>query len=667
MARSQSTSDTTTARQSRADSAMPFALSMHLRRWLWVAVPAVYIVFFSCLSLRQHATFHTYALDMGQFDQAIWNTAQGRFMANTIKPPNTMGWHFTPGFVLLAALYRILPDVRLLLVLQTVAFALTGVPFYLYARRHLGTVPALVVLCAFYLMPSLHRVNLEEFRRLSLAAPGIALAWYGLMTKRTRLLVVALAWVLLFEEDLAFIVGSFGLYLLVARPKERWVGSALLVGSALWLGLALLVFMPHFGGQQSAVGSQYPQLDYFGYLKDKTTLEAVGVVLSRPWILLQPLLSADRLLAVLRELAPMGLLPLLAPGVAALTVPSLLLMMASTNPQLYLLQKWYMAAPLPILFGATVAALTRLQGAWRTRGVIWLGLASIVGAMLLSPAPGGRAYDPARFRLEPRHQAGHRMLAEIPPQAALSAQTGLVPHLSHRESIWDYPIGAELAEYIALDLHGNTYPLQHTEYLEQVKQLLADPTWDLQQDCSGYMLLRRRTSEERLWPPLTDGATGVWEGAIELLGATIAVDTGKGHCFGAIDSLSLPDAGSTLRVTLYWHLRQPLKRDYTVFTHLVDDSGAMLGQHDGPPTDTGLWPDEWAPLDLQRTSTWHTGRIVRDIHYLSMDHTTQRMRLLVGWYDGQTGERLTLATGEDQVVLHIDEDASKEPIEATPQ
>ena len=67
-----------------------------LHKWAWLVVPFAYTVFFCTLSLKQHASFHTYALDMGQFVQAIWNTAHGRFMVNTLKPPNSMAWHFSP-------------------------------------------------------------------------------------------------------------------------------------------------------------------------------------------------------------------------------------------------------------------------------------------------------------------------------------------------------------------------------------------------------------------------------------------------------------------------------------------------------------------------------------------------------------------------------------------
>jgi uncharacterized membrane protein len=40
---------------------------------------AAYVTVFLILTFSQHAAFHTHALDLGFYDQALWNTARGRF------------------------------------------------------------------------------------------------------------------------------------------------------------------------------------------------------------------------------------------------------------------------------------------------------------------------------------------------------------------------------------------------------------------------------------------------------------------------------------------------------------------------------------------------------------------------------------------------------------
>lgn len=623
----------------------PMRSLVHKRAWL--LMPLVYTVVFSVLSLRQHASFHTHALDMGQFDQAIWNTAHGRFMVNTLKPPNTMAWHFSPGLALLAPLYWIWPDARLLLTLQTVMLAASGIPLYWYARRHLDPWSSGAVLAAYYLNPNLHQVNLVEFRRIALAVPGIALAWYGLVTQRYRMATLASLFALLFKEDVSLIVICFGVYLRV-KCGRRW-GLGLAVCGAAWLLLALLVFMPMFGSGGEILPTSYPQLSYFSFLSGKTTAQAVAALLRRPWILLAPVAEISRVKAVLRVLWPTGFLPLLAPDILALLVPSLLLMLSSSSQKVYLLQRWYTAPFLPLFYGAAVVGITRLPSRARCVGICWLLGAALLGSWLYSPALGGQAYTAERFAIEPRHRVGESLLRSVPPEAVVSAQSALVPHLSHRREIHSFPIKLYRAEYVALDLEGDPYPLGRKTYLAEVKTLLIDPSWSLAHDWLGFMILKRQGN----WVPASAREVTLGN-VVQLLGYDWAPGARGEWCFSTTKEPVLQlEPGGTLRLALYWRALQPMTTDYTVFTHLVGDDGAMVGQHDGPPGSVGRWPDVWLPMEHERTTCWRTGQVLRDVHYLMVDPTAiaQRGTVQIGWYDPTTGQRLATPDGETCIVL----------------
>jgi len=89
--------------------------------------------------------------------------------------------------------------------------------------------------------------------------------------------------------------------------------------------------------------------------------------------------------------------------------------------------------------------------------------------------------------------------------------------------------------------------------------------------------------------------------------------------------------GSTLRLTLYWQARSQITTSYTVFTHIVDTTGRLWGQHDGLP-DGGRNP----------THRWVPGEIVVDRHEIPVDREAApgEYLLRVGMYDLRTGERL---------------------------
>ena len=71
--------------------------------------------------------------------------------------------------------------------------------------------------------------------------------------------------------------------------------------------------------------------------------------------------------------------------------------------------------------------------------------------------------------------------------------------------------------------------------------------------------------------------------------------------------------------------------DYTVFVHLVDQDGKIVGQHDGPP-EGGKMP----------TSLWQEGEEVLDEHEIPVDGglSGKRLSVEVGMYRLDTGERL---------------------------
>jgi hypothetical protein len=86
-----------------------------------------------------------------------------------------------------------------------------------------------------------------------------------------------------------------------------------------------------------------------------------------------------------------------------------------------------------------------------------------------------------------------------------------------------------------------------------------------------------------------------------------------------------------LHATLLWHAETVIAQDYTVFFHIVNADGAIVGQWDQPP-DAGETP----------TISWMPGAIFDDNYRIPLQQAALRrpIRLLVGMYDPNTGRRL---------------------------
>ncbi|MHB8618359.1 MAG: hypothetical protein ACYDAG_02105, partial [Chloroflexota bacterium] len=94
---------------------------------------------------------------------------------------------------------------------------------------------------------------------------------------------------------------------------------------------------------------------------------------------------------------------------------------------------------------------------------------------------------------------------------------------------------------------------------------------------------------------------------------------------------SITRQGSSVEVRLRWLPTRPIGHDYSVFVHLLDSSGKLVAQADGPP-DAGLWPSRY----------WQPGAAVPDLHRLVLPPALPpgRYRLAVGFYQLEGGRRL---------------------------
>jgi uncharacterized membrane protein len=146
--------------------------------WAACSMALAFAGVFTALMIGKHDSLHSFAFDLGSFDQAIWTTLHGRFLYNTLQNRSLLANHFSPLMALLAPLFLIWSNVRVLFVFQAAGLAAAGLILYLIVRtRH--PLAALGFLAAFYINPALHEVALVEFRRITLAVPffGTGALW----------------------------------------------------------------------------------------------------------------------------------------------------------------------------------------------------------------------------------------------------------------------------------------------------------------------------------------------------------------------------------------------------------------------------------------------------------------------------------------------------------
>lgn len=317
-------------------------------------------VFLIVAALLNHRALGT-GYDLGIYDQTVWNLAHGRIWMTTLVY-ETGGYydHFEPILLLIVPLYWLWSDVRVLLIVQSLALGLGSLPIYLYARRRFrtwehGNALALAIAAAYLAYPAMHNANLNDFHEVSLLPPLLGFALYGLLTGQRRVTWIFLVLCLMVKEDFSVTFLMFGLYIAAFNLAgfRRRDGAFVAAVAVIWMLLVLYALYPAAtrGMPYPFVARRYP------WLGDSPE-SAATVLLTRPWIMLPYLTQTPKLLFALRLMGPLLFLPLLGWPVIGLAIPVLIYLMLSNYEPQWSVQSYYNPPLLPTLFFALLTALS---------------------------------------------------------------------------------------------------------------------------------------------------------------------------------------------------------------------------------------------------------------------------------------------------------------------
>ncbi|MBI5649458.1 MAG: DUF2079 domain-containing protein, partial [Chloroflexi bacterium] len=193
--------------------------------WIVIALMLAYSAYFSALSIQRHNTFRTRASDMGQMDQALWNTLHGNLLQDTRPDGKNLPRltdHVEPIFLAIPFAFLIYDGIETLFVLQSLAIALGALPIFWIARRKLQNAWAGVAFAALYLMfPALQAANLAEFHAVTFAPAPLLFAYhYGEERAWKRYIFFSLL-ALAVKEDIALLVFTMAIWFAIQNSKFK--------------------------------------------------------------------------------------------------------------------------------------------------------------------------------------------------------------------------------------------------------------------------------------------------------------------------------------------------------------------------------------------------------------------------------------------------------------
>lgn len=598
---------------------------------LWLAI-AAYAVTFSLITLQRYAAFEARALDLGNLNQAIWNTAHGNWFHLTNQPGtiNRLSLHVEPILIPIAALYRLYPQPPLLLILQSLVVALGALPLFALARHQLHSAwAALAFALAFLLHPTIQAANWLEFHPVTLAPTFLLAAFYFLVRGRPGWFAIFALLAASCKEEIALLVFMLGLYALVVERRPAWglVTMALSLG---WAMLAVFVVQNRFAAGNIHWGR-------YGYLGETPGAMVVSL-LTRPGLVWAQLSAAQAGSYLWKLLWPTGFLALLAPEVLLLALPSLAINLLADFPPMHQVHTLIYAAPIvPFVLAAAVMGTARLagwlkgRGEW-TRRVVPLAasatlLLALVNQWLYGYLPGSG--NSMALQVTDHHRRAAALIAQIPADAKVSAQDRLNPHVSGRETVYIFP-RIEDADTVFVDVTGPAWPQHPNDLRATLDGLLADGFGVAAAD-DGYLLLRRAAPAKTLPDPFYTA----WQRPdAESTALVAAFDTS----LQLMDYQVTTDRYGELVVELLWQTAEPLGRDLRFYVAYAAPDGTLLHDNEFYPPVARLW---------YPTSTWTPGTPVQ-VTTLPWTLESDRFTLLLGVYAGETwaeGERLPVRSG----------------------
>jgi uncharacterized membrane protein len=561
--------------------------------WQWVPTAAVAVVaagtfaLFSWLSLRGYAALHVGYGDSGMFSTILYNTLHGRpFFADTVTvtaeaaAKNYLGWHFSPGLLLLLPIFWLFPHHETLLMLHALFLTLAALPIYLAARRLSGSALLGAALACGYLVaaPLSHANwgNTYGFQPYSMVVLVTAWTLWAVVTERWRWLALCVAVGLVLEEQYALILVGLGAWLVVRALMNRgrgWLlGAGLGLVGAVWFACAVYWWMPWFGAAKVSAR-------YHAYLG--TTPAAM--LLALPGALLRALADWNRWEYIIHLMLPVGGLALVAPEVLLVVGPLFLGIILADNPAKYSLILGHQGPLLPVVALAAAAGARRvLEHPWLKR-VVSLGgetaakpealsaalavlvlAGSLASGYFFAVSPLSRTYMRGTFQLRYRDRLVKELGARIPQDASVCATFRLASHFAIREHLYLFPVDFDPARYpqnlgdpdfIILDFGENwTHP---GAVVRGRDALWGDPQRRLLYAEEGFLLYGRGLNNPSAVLSEISAPSAQPRQPLNQ-------DCGFGVTLVGTDSAVSPAEPRLLRVTYYWLLGEPLTKQLFV-------------------------------------------------------------------------------------------------------
>jgi len=468
-----------------------------MKRWpliIVLALTVLWAAYFSWFTIGRHAKTNSARFDLGNMEQVIWNTSQGRFFTMTDPYGTTqvsrLSFHADFFLLALVPFYAVIPRTETLLLLQVLAVVSGAVAVWLIAKKWFSSPWWGVGWVVVYLInPGLQWSVIFDLHAITFAVPLILWTLWAALNKRWILMVVLGLLVAITKEQSALLLIPFVVWL---WKPHRQLALIWLAGILAWTAIILLVVLPL--SQPQSVNHQEIYQTPFG----STAIEIIKSSVSHPLTFIKTGLAKQNLIYGWQLSAPYGLLNWASPWTLG-AGPDYLINALSLKPAQHLIYSHYTSGLTPWLIIGAMASAVWIIKRWPRRLIIgglgsWIIIWAGVSAWAFGPLPGAKHDHTKVVRWRNVYAASIMEWAKIiPPSARISVTNNVGSHFARREYLYSFPLGVEPAEYIVvLEDHATPVVATQAEVSAAINKLRTDQAWEILAQQNDLTVLKRR-------------------------------------------------------------------------------------------------------------------------------------------------------------------------------
>lgn len=441
-------------------------ISKHKHELFLIFSVSIYILYFTVASFLRYDNFFTGRFDLGNMDQAVWNSIHARFFQ--ITDPNgtniisRLAFHADFILVLISPLYLIWSNPKMLLLLQSVTLGFGAIFVYLISKEIIKEKKFSLLFSVIYLLnPALQYANLYDFHPVTLGTTLLLAAFYYFLKRKYFLLIIFAVLAGLTKEHVWAIISIFGLAItlrvfwenkfLFRRLNRKQIGE-IIFGLSITLISVLTFYYLIWHAIPIASGGQHFALSYYSDFGNTTSNVAKNILLS-PLKIISTALQPPKLIYLFQLLFPLGFLSLLNPMILVFTIPDLTVNLLSNNAQLHQIFYQYTSTVTPFIFISSIYTIgliiKRFPKLNQNLIIFYLLLTTLTSAYALGPLPGALKPNLDMFNKQlSNSKTVENFITTIPTRYSIAATNNIGSHLSRRQKIFTIPVGIDQADVV---------------------------------------------------------------------------------------------------------------------------------------------------------------------------------------------------------------------------